>query len=151
MHRNTVWLAFLAIFSLITLWYAGDAVYKIYSYDRLSMKTSPSTLDLEVVDNGSGRYYYVGNYSITVNDEVYKGREQLKQPIFRNRAAAVALMPEYRNDPWTVWYSPQNPLHSTLQKSYPFKELTYGLGLIALLCYFLWLGFKVADQSRLGR
>lgn len=150
MHRNPIWLAFLLLFALLTAWYAGDALYKIYRYDTLSKSAKPSSLELEVVDNGS-RFYYLATYTIKVNDQIYEGHEQLAQPIFRNEAAAKAFMKDYLNDPWIVSYSPKNPLKSTLQKSYPMKEAFYATAMVALLCYFLWLGFKVADQSQVGR
>jgi hypothetical protein len=148
MHRNPVWLGFLLLFALVTAWYAGDAIYKIYRYDQLTASVEPSTINLEVVTNGSGRYYYKGIYTVEIDSQTYSGSEQLLQPIFRNQASAEALLQEYLNDPWVVWYAPNNPLHSTIQKNYPLKELIYGLALVALFCYFLWLGFKVADQSR---
>lgn len=150
MHRNPVWLIFLALFSLVVFWYAGDAVYKIYRYEQMTSKTYPSSIDLEVTDPGSSRYYYISTYTIDIDGKTYEASEQLREPIFRNKAAAEAFKDEYLNDSWTVWYAPKNPNQSTLQKSYPFKELMYALCLFGLLCYFLWLGFKVADQSKVG-
>lgn len=151
MHRNPVWLVFLVLFGILTAWYSGDALYKMYQYESLSKKTKPQTLALEVVDNGSGRFYYLGKYSIEIDGASYEGQQQLAQPIFRNEAAAQAFMDEYLHDPWVVWYSPQNPAKSKLQKNYPLKEVFYAAVMVVLLCYFLWLGFKVADQSKVGR
>lgn len=147
MHRNPIWLGFLIIFTGITLWYGGDALYKLSVYQKLSAQTPISQITLEVVEKGYGRYAYKAHYIFEVDGIRYENEELLSEPLYRNEIAAKEKASLYEKDPRTVAYNPLNPNYSTLQKNYPYKELFYAIAMTGLLCYFFWLGFSLKEKN----
>lgn len=146
MHNNRLWIAFLALFGLLVIWYNSDALLKVYRYEALTHQTQPVDLSLSVEEK-SGHYHYRALYTYMIRDETYSKNELLERPLFRNVRAAEELLPEYQSDPHTVWVNSSAPEQATLQKHYPYKECFYALLMTALLLYFIWLGFRVAQQT----
>lgn len=146
MHKNRLWIVFLALFTLLVLWYDVDALFKVYRYNKLTQKTAPLNVQL-AVEEKSGRYHYRAQYEYSVAGQTYIQNELLMRPLLRNERAAEELLPEYQSDPHIVWFDPYTPSQGTLQKHYPYKECFYAVVMTALLLYFIWLGFKVAHQA----
>lgn len=147
MHKNRVWLGFLAAMTLITAGYCGSALYKIYRYVVLTKQTTPENLRWGVQALSDDQYLIKVNYDFQVNGSVYPGETDFTDRVYMNPWAAEQETPKYSYKKWNVWYQPRNYQHSTLQKKFPAKECYSAGAMIILLLYFIWLGFYVAQKQ----
>jgi len=143
MHKNPLWISFIAIFSLILLWYSYDAGTKWWAYHATTATTIAENVEFTVKEESSDKFFIHGTYTFNVDGKQWHGESSLLQSMYRNHIAANEIVPDLEKKQWTVWYSPTNPKYSTLQKTYPFKECLYAGVLWALLIYFLYIGWRV--------
>lgn len=144
MHKNPIWLAFLACLVLIVLWFTGTAIYKIYLFERFDAYAEAQNVKWTVKEKSDEEFLLDAHYNFLVNGGEIKGDSLLTEASFWNAWAAEQMVKEYTNKKWIVWYSSKNPHYSTLQKNFPLKECISMGVLWALLFYFLWLGYYVA-------
>ncbi len=146
MHKNQIWLAFLATITLIVLWFSVITGYKIYTFYALTGQTPATQTEWNIVKQPNERFLLHATFSYQVKDRDYNGETTLKHLPFRNRWAAEQTLPEYTQKKWVVWFAPKNPEFSTIRKSFPLKELTYAGVMWTLLIYFIWLGYYVGKN-----
>ncbi len=148
MHKNPFWLALLILISLVAIWYSAIAFYHLYGYVTLSKTAPAEEVRWSIKENDPDSFQIVADYTFTVADKTNTGTTVFNDWSFRNPWGAQAILKEREKQTWTVWYSPWNFNHSSLQKSFPTKEcLTMGV-LVGLLLYFIWLGSYVARYQR---
>lgn len=143
MHKNPVWLGFLAIFSCVLIWYTADAAWKFWVNTSLTKTVPAETAVFSVKEDSSDKFYMNGQYTFSINGQHYEGATTLSHPMFRNQLAAQEKVAEFEAKGWTVWFNPQNPTYSSLQKKFPFKECLYAGVLWVLFIYFFFIGWKV--------
>ena len=143
MNKNFVWLGFLGIVALTTLWYSGIAAYRYYHYSTLNTSTPASTVTWTINAHSENAYTLTGSYHFEAQGKAYTGATEFSNQISINRYAAEQSSREHAAQRWKVWFNSANPEHSSLQKRFPFKECTYAIVLWGLLLYFLWLGYYV--------
>lgn len=78
----------------------------------------------------------------------WEGKEYQKKLAFtvspyRNRWAAEQAAPELLRKTKEVWIQRNAPHNAVLQRDFPTGSLVSTLCLLALLIYFLWLGYYV--------
>lgn len=144
MHKNYLWQAFLTVVVAATLWYTLSAIYAYYSYSHLKAQASPSTLDWEIVQKSDEDYPVKASYTFEFNNKSYPGSTTFTDTPYRNHWSAEQAVKELSQRKWKIWYDPQNPHHSSLEKKFPFKAVISAVFLCGLILYFLWLGFYVA-------
>lgn len=136
---NQIWKILFGIFILIALWFTSYALHDVYTYARLYAEAPATSVILSVKEVTDERYHLQARYTFTASNTMYSGETLLTSPPYRNGWAAKQAISEYKNHAWKVWYSPQNPQHSSLQKSFPFKECLSALILWGLLFYSIGL------------
>ena len=144
MHKNIIWQAFLLVILATCLWYSTIALYKYYTYSHLEAKTTVSSINWEIEEKSEENYLVKGIYSFEFRGHSFPGTSHMTDMIYRNKWAAEQAVKEFTQKKWKVWFDPQNPDHSSLQKNFPLKECITAIFLWGLLLYFLWLGFYVA-------
>lgn len=137
--RTWAWIAFLAPIAIVALWFSWSACVELYHYIVLSAHTPAQGIEWSVVELSDERYVLRGSYVYQVEGTSYSGATTLKHPPYRNAWAASKAIPEYASQPWQIWYSPTNPTHSSLQKSFPFKECISSVIIWGILLYFIGL------------
>lgn len=158
MHKNPVWLFFLAFLSLIVLTFTGTTAYKAYPYFRLDAQTttsnimwSPLKIEKWSLSDLMGweeeLFALKGTYEFKNKGRLYEGFTVLDTPLFRNQWAAEQELLSMRSKPVTVWYDSSYPAYSSLQKTFPFKECLSTALLLGVLLYFIWLGFSVGRYT----
>lgn len=143
MHKNILWQAFLAIVCIAVLWYTFIALYSYYSYSRLKTQSAISSITWDVEEKSEENYFLKAHYSFNFKDHSYSGSTAFTDEPYRNRWAAEQDVKGFSNKNGKVWFDPENPNHSSLQKHFPLKECISAAFLWGLLLYFLWLGFYV--------
>ena len=144
MHKNFVWQAFLFVILAATLWYSAIALYSYYSHSHLEVQTPVSSMAWEIEEKSDESYLVKGIYHFEFKGNSYPGSTTMTDMIYRNQWAAEQAIKELSDKNWKVWFDPQDPGHSSLQKNFPYKECITAIFLWGLFFYFLWLGFYVA-------
>jgi hypothetical protein len=144
MHKNYLWQAFIAVVFATTLWYTAVAIYSYYSYSHLKAQTTPSAMDWDIEEKSDEDYVVKAIYRFEFQNKSYPGNTSFTDTPYRNHWAAEQAAKEISKKDWKIWFDPQNPHHSSLQKEFPFKECISAAFLWGLVLYFLWLGFYVA-------
>jgi len=144
MHKNILWLTFLGIVGVVTLWFTGVATYRYYEYTDLNSHTTTSSVEWLIKEHTEDNYTLEAYYQFKANNHLFKGVSHFADESHLNRWAAEQMIKSNSSHLWTVWYAQNNPDHSSLQKNFPIKECLSAIFLIGLFLYFLWLGFYVA-------
>lgn len=148
MHKNQIWLAFLAAIALTVLGFTGKTLYELFRYRSLTETTLPTDLSWSSKQTSRGRHLLVGSYSYSVGGMAYKGMTEFDDTPYKSPEAVQAVMARDAERPHPVWYSAAHPEESSLQKIFPTKSLFYTAALWLILLYLIWLGFYVGSFSR---
>lgn len=143
MHKNKLWLGFLAVCIAITLWFSVEALYKIYSFYRLTAEAPLLNSNWTIRKASDEMYIVQASYEFEVEGQKFQGNTEFTRDYYRNMWGAEQAITAFKKVYHRVWYAPSNPRHSSLQKTYPLKECISAGILWVLVLYFLWLGFYV--------
>ena len=147
MHKNMVWIGFLALTAGFVGWITLKTLFLIYTYASLDSETKPEQTKWSVQELKEDRYFIKGSYSYKVDDEVLEGETVFKDDSFRNRYSAEESIKVYQNKDWQVYYFSLKPTISSLQKKFPLKESISSGVLWIILMYFVFLGIYAAKKQ----
>lgn len=140
--QKSIWvfIIFIIVITIIILGYLSVAIFKYYGYNRLKAETSAVNISFSVTPLNDEKFFLKGNYQYRVKDVLYSG-ETTFSTAYRNPYAAEEAMKEISKNYRTVWYDPNQPSFSSLEKIYPTKQIVYAFILFALWNYFIWGGY----------
>lgn len=141
MHNNLFWRAFLLVILASAFWYTGKASYHYYFYTALSQETAPTAINWSVKELAGDYYIPAAQFTFHVNEKTFQGETDWPAERYLNNWATEQGLVDFSAQRWSVWYDPDNPMHSTLEKRFPLKDILSAAFLWALLCYFLWIGY----------
>lgn len=147
MHKNRVWLGFLAMVIGAVGWYTIKTLYVLYLYSTLNASTTVDQIQWSVKQEKEDRFFVQAHYEFDVEKQKYSGETLFFNDVYWNSWAAEDAVKFYQNKEWQVWYSLNNPQHSSLQKNFPLKELISASVLWLLLVYFVGLGYYAAKKK----
>jgi len=148
MHPNRYWIFFLVSVALVAIGFGGSAAWQLYRYRAYNATIQPTTLNWTVESKIGDRYYLVGEYSFEVEGKSFAGKTLLEKPLFRNLWSANQAIDEMGDSLRPVYFVSHKPEISTLNRHFPLKEVISAAALMALLLYFLCLGYYVAIKRR---
>jgi hypothetical protein len=148
MHKNYVWLGFLAMIVGAVGWLTIKALYLFYLYYSLNAEGPVENLKWSVEQLSEDRFALKADYIFPVKDQKYTGSTLFNNDIFWNPWTADEALKVYAQKSWTVWYSSSAPQYSSLQKNFPIKEWASAGILWVLLLYFFGLGYYVANKKQ---
>jgi hypothetical protein len=137
--RNPVWLALFCMVAFGTLLFTGKTLDQLYTYHILTAQATPLSMDWSVKEIANERYLLEAHYVFNVDDTTFQNSFLLEDFIFRHPAAAEHILAKLHDKKWSVWYQPNKPHHSSLEKNFPIKETIYMVVLWLLTVYFFWL------------
>jgi hypothetical protein len=152
-HKNSLFLGFLGLLAAAASIYSAIALYKYYRYAVLDSQAPAQSIEWSIkVDKKKwplsllfeDNYRLLAMYSFSVEGKAMKGSTSFKENYLNSWAAEQAIKKNEQKN-WIVWYQSGKVNHSTLQKNFPLKECVSAGVLWALLLYFIWLGFYVAN------
>lgn len=147
MHANKIWLAFLAAITLAVVVFSWDALQQMRRYYFLQQKTSLTSTEWGLVKINEESYRVGVEFSFVHQGKTYRGLEHFQKPLYPNPWAAAHGMKERETETQEVWFYPNNPKISSLEKKFPLKELLSAVVLLGLWLYFVQLGFSMRSVS----
>lgn len=138
--RSNLFLAILiSLIGMCALYYSGHTLVSVYRYLRLSENTPVSSIEWSVHTINGDAYAPKATYSFIHNDSSYNG-ETVWSEYDRNPLVARDSIKKLKTLSWSVWFNPNNPSFSSLQRKFPFKDFFSSLILWGLVLYFFSLG-----------
>ncbi len=147
MHRNPVWIGFLTIIAIITAWFITQAVDDLIDYQALSKQTPVDQVAWEVKKLSESHYVPRATYNFYVEGDSFNSSTTLDLRSFRNEYGVREDIKKLREREWNVWYDPDNPSHSALDKWFPLSSALSGGFMLAIFLYFIWLGRYVTRRA----
>ena len=147
MHKNYIWLAFLALTTGAVGWYTIKALYLLYLYAALNAQAPADNVLWGVEQIKNEKFVLKARYNFVAKGEKYAGETLFKNDLYWNHWAAEESIKVYEQKDWVVWYASTNPQYSTLQKNFPLKECISSAILWTLLFYFFGLGYYTARKG----
>lgn len=147
LHKNKIWLFFLALVFTFTLIYTVKTVSLLYYYASLSesIESSATAWSVQTVKDES---IPLAKYTFYVGGKLYEGETLFYHEASDNPWAIEEALKSLAAKEHKVWYSSKDPLYSSLQKKFPLKECIYTVILWGISIYFFWLGVYVAKLQR---
>ena len=103
---------------LVALYFSYQATREIFTYTSLQAQAPVRILQWEV-EEIQEKFALKALYSFEAGGETWKGSSRLLKPYYWNEPAAVSALKRRAKEEWTVWYQPQNPGISALEKQFP--------------------------------
>jgi hypothetical protein len=148
MHSNRYWLILLTCLAAAVCWKSGEALYRLFSYYRLTAHTQGRVTGWSVVPLSEEFYLLQAHYRFRVGEKEFEGDNRFQDDPYLNAWSAEKDIKKKELTEVQVWYSSRNPLISTLQKKFPLKECLSASALWILFLYFIWLGYYVGDHTK---
>lgn len=142
-YTHPYWLFFLFLLGLGTIGYTGWTAYKGWSYWQLSRQVAPSSLHWSSVKWEEGDFQVQGDYTFSYEGKDYQGSSFMPEHYLNTWATQEAISRLSVQHPM-IWFNPQDPANSTLQKRAPIKEFVSAAVLWTVCLYFVGLGRYVA-------
>lgn len=146
MKSNTIFMALIITIGLVSLWFTGNALYKLYGYNKLNSQILADNIQWSIKEVTDEQFIVEAHYEYKVNGKSYTGDTVFSNHPHRNKWGANEAIKDNQKGKWKVWYDKNDPDYSSLQKNYPYKELIYSVVLWGLVAYFIWLGYYTNRQ-----
>jgi hypothetical protein len=106
-------------------------------FDFITFKASaPAQIGRWEIKETNGKFPLKAYYSFEAGGNVWQGATRLSEPWNLNEASAVAALQKKAKENWTVWFNPNDPSKSSLERNFPS-----GLVVRASICYGVILYF----------
>jgi hypothetical protein len=138
---------FLVIFLvIIALFFNLKALINIYNFQRLNSFCKVNEVNF-YVEEIKGKYKIAGSYRFESDKKTISGKNFFKESFLNQFAAQEAIknLPKER----LVFFDPKHPEISTLEKSFPYKNVIYALIALGVAIYFGFFKFFFFKQEDL--
>jgi hypothetical protein len=126
----------LAISGGCALWFAGSSCLDLWTYSRLDVRYPAKIFKWEIERKSASQFVLIAHFIYEVRGETYQGKTRLKKPYYLNEASAEAKVKEFETKCWAVWVDASFPQFSSLERSFPLKNVLYGVICLGILVYF---------------
>ncbi len=147
MHKNKIWLFFLLLLTLGTLFSLGRASVSLIQYNKLALSTKPASIVWGVEEITEEHFAPLATYTFVYKGHTYQGQDQAKEHHARSAKGVEIELASLTKKPQRIYFDPKHPQVSALQKHFPVKESATSCLLLLLLLYFLGLGLYVGRQT----
>ena len=142
-----VWLALLAITSLISVGFLVKTTSQLNEYFSLNGVSKAISTDWEILEKSPSSFALLVSYQFIPTEKgMIQGKVELAKPHFLNHPSAERAVKDFSKKSWDVFYNSQDPSISSLQKIFPFKDCIQTLLTFGVFVYFLFFK-KMMEKS----
>lgn len=99
-------------------------------------KRAPVTITRWEVKETRGKFPLTAYYSFETKGQVWEGATRFREPWHLNEASAISALKELAKQSWVVWFNPNHPSQSSLEREFPA-----GLIIRTSVCYSVFAYF----------
>lgn len=127
----------------IALYFLVIALFHLGGYFSLEARAPATVQQWSVIKKSSSAFAIEAVYTFEAQGKTVTGQTIFSKPHHLNHPSAERHIEIFSTRPWSVWYSPQDPMHSSLEKTFPTKKLVYALMALGVFGYFLYVRFSL--------
>jgi len=131
---------------LLTAGFLISASIDLWNYLRLEKNSMANIEQWKVIEKDPSKFAIKAHFSFEVAGRTYQGKTTFSKPYHLNRLSAEKQIKIYSQRKWPVWYQASHPERSSIDRIFPFKKCLYGLMLLGIFCYFIYLHHRVHNQ-----
>lgn len=117
-------------------YFAIRATGALFDYIVLKESADARVLRWEIKEM-KGKFPLTASYSFEAKGAVWQGVTRLGEPWHLSEGAAVSALKGKAKEKWTVWFNPDYPEHSTLERSFPTGFILRTVIAFAVVGYFI--------------
>lgn len=126
----------------MALYFSYRALLALIFYGSLSSGAFARISSWQV-EEVSGKFPICANFSFDFREKSYNGRWVFSEPLHLNEPSAVGAIKEMARQSWVVFFSPNNPSQSALEREFPKGLCLRAFLCYAVLAYFVFLFKKI--------
>lgn len=146
MNRNPFWLLFLFLIGSGATVHTAFSCYKVYRYQIFSLQIPVETVRWTVVPVNDQDFAVEADYTYRFDNIHYSG-QGLWEEHYLNPYAAEEKKGKLAKRDRLIWINPSDPVDSSLQKNFPFKQCISSLFLWCVFGYFFYLGVSYGPAT----
>ena len=123
------------LLSFLVLWLLHEALFALQSYHHKSQIASASIRQWDIKEHKE-TFYIQAFYSFLVNEKKYEANTLFSKK-FLHKDLALSYLEALQKKDFTVFYDPQNPSISTLEKLFPWSIFIKAVFVLLILIYFI--------------
>lgn len=120
-------------------WFVAKTSYNLILYFYYDQSAIVKTKNLSVVDLSKSKYAIKILFDYAYNNKTYQGTGQIDH-IYPNPWAANQAINELTKKEFKVFFRGSFPEKFVFDKKFPYKSVISSAILLALVCYFFFLG-----------
>ncbi len=129
----------LSVAGLITAGFLVSASLDLWAHMRLEKKTIAKVDKWKIIEKGASKFALKAHYTFEVQGKTHHGKTIFSKPYHLNRISAEKQIKIYTARQWPVWYQHSHPQHSSIEHLFPVKKCLYGLMVLGVFLYFVYL------------
>lgn len=149
MNRNSICQALMACMAIAVLWFTFDTGYQLYRWVVQTVETIPAHIEWQVHQEAQDRYTLAAQYAFKVKDSTYQGETAFRSKRYKSPETASHFLKQHIQANWKVFYAPDRPQISTINRVFPLKSCVYTAIIWGVMIYFFWLGRVVKNGTPL--
>ena len=132
------WIILLALTGGLALWVGGSATFSLWRYNQISSEVPAQIAKTEVIPVKS-KYALRVTYSYSFGGKKYHRAQILPKPYYLNRNSADRARLARSGMISSAWIDAKSPQISSLERELPLRLLVYGIAVLGVFLYFLYL------------
>jgi hypothetical protein len=139
MQKQKIFFSFLFILALsIGGYFSLHSFVVLKEYFSLR-ETVPANLNRWEIQEIKGKFPLKAYYSFETQGSKWEGSYRFKEPWYLNEPSAIAALKEEAKKKWRVWFNPNNPNRSSLEKLFPTGLVIRTVTCYGVLVYFFFI------------
>ncbi len=138
LQQNVFFLFLLGLGVLVCTYFSIETATSLSHYFALKASAPAHILRWEIKEV-KGKFPITAHYSFQTQDTIWQGASTLSKPWHLNEMAAATAVKTKAKEKLNVFFSPQNPLKSGLEKIFPTNLMIRTILCYAVLGYFFIL------------
>jgi hypothetical protein len=147
MSKNSLWLALMGCMAIAVLWFTFNTGYQLYRWVVQTAETVPTNIEWQVRQESQDRYTLAAQYAFKVNDSTYLGETIFRSKRYKSPETAAHFLQQNIQTDWKVFYAPDRPRISTINRIFPLKSCIYTAIVWGVIIYFFWLGRTIKNNA----
>jgi hypothetical protein len=128
---------FLGLWLAVFIYFAYPVAKQAYRNAPLTATVEPKSAHWQVREIHDEKWQFQVDYTYEIDGRLFEKQELFQGYSYRNPYAAKETLQEIIPEYPVVWYSPDKPENSSMEKFFPKKQATYSVIVFMLFVYFI--------------